>query len=163
MQIQIHSWLNFDTPLVWCQIFGAPSIQPFWFLYIPFIHEIVKKSPLLASHTRSVQYLSAPHPPGWCHGCKIFWLTVLRASSSLSCFLTESLQILSHFVVRSRSWGSQWLVSSSDFSINSMAAFLTVATDEVRFPNSPWNARCSSYRRMMKREHIIYKGWDRFI
>ena len=55
-----HSWLNFDTPLVWCQIFRAPSIQLFWFLYTTSIHEIVKKSSLSASHTRSVQYF----PPG---------------------------------------------------------------------------------------------------
>ncbi len=53
-----HSWLNFDTSLVWCQIFRAPSIQLFWFLYTPSIHEIVKKSPLSASHTHSIQYLS---------------------------------------------------------------------------------------------------------
>ena len=56
-----HSWLNFDTPLVCCQISRAPSIQlKIWFLYTPSIHEIVlKKSPLLASHTRSVQNLRA--------------------------------------------------------------------------------------------------------
>ncbi len=69
-----HSWLNFYTPLVWCLIFRAPSIHLFWFLYTPSVHEIVKKAPLAASHTRSVQYLSAP-PPGstrhWFHLWKI--------------------------------------------------------------------------------------------
>ncbi len=46
------------------QNFKAPSIQLSWFLYTPSIHEIVKKIPLPASHTRSVQHMNAPSGGG---------------------------------------------------------------------------------------------------
>ena len=61
-EIRFHSWLEFDTPQVWGLglIFRAPSIQLFCFLYTPSIHEIVKTIPLSASHTHSVQHMSAP-------------------------------------------------------------------------------------------------------
>ena len=46
----------------WCVIFGAPSIQLFWLLYTPSIHEIVKKIP---SHTLSLQHNECTPPLVW--------------------------------------------------------------------------------------------------
>ena len=58
-----HWWLDLYTLLVWCLNFRAPFIQLFRFLYTPTIHESMKNTPLSASHTSSVQYLSAPLLP----------------------------------------------------------------------------------------------------
>ncbi len=71
VEIPFHSWLDFDTPLVWGLIFRAPSIQLFSFLYTSSIHEIVKKISLLASHTCSVQHMSAPAPGNDRNVCNI--------------------------------------------------------------------------------------------
>ena len=49
--LKINTKIPLDSPLVWCLIFGTPSIQLFWFLYTPSIHEIVKERHPFWPHT----------------------------------------------------------------------------------------------------------------
>ncbi len=73
---------------------------------------------------------------------------------AVTCLLLLSLHVFSHLVVRSSSCGSQCDASSSDFSISSIAALRTVATEDVRFPAQNNIAAFFKYNCLQVRQFI---------